>query len=444
MKSLLIWICYFESSAQSSYYNFSRVDVENGLSHNKVYSIYRDSVGFVWFGTASGLTRFDGTNCKVFMNITNDSTSLEDNMVPDVFPLPGNKLWIASKSSGCIYDPLVEKFDRNFRGYLKQLSLPQARVLSSQKDKAGNYWVMLEKTGLYKYSPATGKAYKFTVEKELVGKDMTSIREDAQGNMWFIFSNGYLLHVDARSMKPIGRLTALLGISKVENLNFQLFTDRQNKLWVYALGDPIGAFKIDPNTNSYIRFHKGDARFNLNDDMITGIDQDAKGTIWIGTDHGGVNLVDEADHSKISYLVSKENDKSTLSYNSVQRLYEDDKGLMWVGTGKKGANYINQNIVQFELYKYEADNKNSLPFNDINYFQEDRKGNVWIGTNGGGLLYFDKTTHLFTQYVNNPSNPNSLSNNIIVSLCLDHEDKLWVGTYWGGLDVFDGKNFIHY
>src|SRR5437899_1605448 len=32
----------------------------DGLSHNSIHKILRDSRGFVWFATADGLSRFDG------------------------------------------------------------------------------------------------------------------------------------------------------------------------------------------------------------------------------------------------------------------------------------------------------------------------------------------------------------------------------------------------
>ncbi|HJZ66723.1 MAG TPA: two-component regulator propeller domain-containing protein [Blastocatellia bacterium] len=35
-------------------------NVEDGLGHSIVGAIYQDSKGYIWFGTADGLSRFDG------------------------------------------------------------------------------------------------------------------------------------------------------------------------------------------------------------------------------------------------------------------------------------------------------------------------------------------------------------------------------------------------
>jgi hypothetical protein len=42
------------------------LDINNGLSHNQVNCIYKDSKGFMWFGTIAGLNRYDGYTFKVF------------------------------------------------------------------------------------------------------------------------------------------------------------------------------------------------------------------------------------------------------------------------------------------------------------------------------------------------------------------------------------------
>ncbi|MBC7829740.1 MAG: response regulator [Chitinophagaceae bacterium] len=431
--------------AQGSYYNFSKVDIDNGLSHNQVYSIYRDSTGFVWFGTGSGLNRFDGNNCKVFINNAGDSTSLKENYVAEIFPLPGGELWIGSKTDASIYYPSTEKFNSDFRSYLKKLDLPPSRIVHSLKDRRGNYWFLFEKEGLFKYSPASQKTSHFSAgSSELKGVSITAFNEDTHGNLWLIFSTGYLMLIESATLKPLREFSDLQKMFRNNQYNFRIFIDKKNGLWIYISGDPKGVYQLNPLTSTLNHFSTKDVVYRLNDNMIMGIIQDKAGAIWIGTDRGGINVVDGTDYSNITYLINKESDKNSLGYNSIEKLYHDDKGLIWVGTGKKGVSYLNQNIVQFALYRHETGNKNSLPYNDLNYFAEDRKGNVWIGTNGGGLIYFDRHKNRFTRYVNDPRNSNSLSNNVVVSLCIDHEDKLWIGTYHGGMDVFDGKTFTHY
>lgn len=445
---MLLWvlsISCISGYAQNSYYNFSRVDIDNGLSHNQVYSIYRDSTGFVWFGTRSGLNRFDGLNCKVFLNNAGDSTSLKEDYVAEIFALPDGKLWIGSKINGSIYDPSTERFDADYKSYLQRLNLPPSRISYSLVDKHNNFWFLFEKEGLYKFSPSTRKTLHFSEGyTESQQQAITGFNQDTQGNILLIYSSGYISLIDSASLNVLKEVTGLQKVFTKNQYSWRIFQDKQERIWAHTNGDPKGLFQVNLKKGTLKHFNTKDPACRLNDNMIIGVIQDKAGAIWVGTDHGGINVIDGEDDSKITYLVNKENDKNTLSYNSVQSIYHDNQGLIWIGTGKKGVNYLNQNIVQFGLYRNQSDDKKSLPYNDVNYFAEDGKKNIWIGTNGGGLLYFDRAQNTFTRYVNDPSNINSLSNNIIVSLCVDHEGKLWIGTYHGGMDVFDGKTFTHF
>ena len=47
-------------------YMFKHLEVKDGLSNNQVNAIYKDSNRFMWFGTASGLNRYDGYNIKIY------------------------------------------------------------------------------------------------------------------------------------------------------------------------------------------------------------------------------------------------------------------------------------------------------------------------------------------------------------------------------------------
>src|SRR5687768_16754425 len=80
--------------AQSEHYNFSKLDTYTGLSNNQVNAIFKDSDGFLWFGTMSGLDRYDGYSFKIYRNNPNDSSSLFDNYILSLYGLPNEKMWV--------------------------------------------------------------------------------------------------------------------------------------------------------------------------------------------------------------------------------------------------------------------------------------------------------------------------------------------------------------
>jgi hypothetical protein len=55
-----------ERLAEGRDISFQRLPSTAGLSQTRVSEIAQDDDGFLWFGTQSGLNRYDGYKCKVF------------------------------------------------------------------------------------------------------------------------------------------------------------------------------------------------------------------------------------------------------------------------------------------------------------------------------------------------------------------------------------------
>src|SRR2546423_6484567 len=110
LLSIVLLVLSLSVLAQSERYNFSKLDTYTGLSNNQVNTILKDSAGFIWFGTMSGLDRYDGYSFKVYRNKHNDSTSLYDNFVLSLYELPDGKIWVETRRGPCIYSSKAEKF----------------------------------------------------------------------------------------------------------------------------------------------------------------------------------------------------------------------------------------------------------------------------------------------------------------------------------------------
>jgi signal transduction histidine kinase/ligand-binding sensor domain-containing protein/DNA-binding response OmpR family regulator len=437
--------CY-NSSAQNNKYQFSHLDVNDGLSHNQVNCIYKDSKGFMWFGTMSGLNRYDGYTFKVFKHDTDDINSINDDYVVSISEGPEDKLWVVTRHGLSIYDPATEQFNNNTSAIFKSLKLPDTVISHLKKDSRGNFWFIYGSSGAYRYNPANKKTYRYThgagLLPSLYANYITDLNEDSKGNMWFVYNTGYLEKLDVKLNKITYRSGVLRKAVNGKIRFYSFIIDRDNDMWFYVTGVDLGVYYFDPAKNSYKYIAKETTGVSLKSNIINNIVEADDGLIWIATDHGGINVLDKPEF-KITYLLNREDDTKSLRQNSVI-LYRDNSGIMWAGTFKEGVSYYHKNIIRFPLYRHFASDPYSLSFEDVDKFTEDGYGNLWIGTNGGGLIYFNRKTGKYTRYKHDPTNSNSLSNDIIVSLCIDHEHKLWIGTYFGGLDCFDGKIFNHY
>jgi ligand-binding sensor domain-containing protein len=137
---------------QQNQYPFTRIDIRNGISHNQVNAIFKDSKGFMWFGTVAGLNRYDGYKFKVFRHDLRDSTSLSDDGVTRIIAGPEGKLWIESRNGFNIFNPETETFNRKPGVVLQQLSIPGLPLVDIVKDARNNYWFIHSSQGLFKYT----------------------------------------------------------------------------------------------------------------------------------------------------------------------------------------------------------------------------------------------------------------------------------------------------
>lgn len=433
--------------AQNNQYQFSQLDINQGLSNNQITCSYKDTKGFMWFGTMSGLNRFDGYRLKVFKHSNQSKSTLDDDYISNIQEGPDQKLWIQTRSGFNIYDLQTERFSHDIKKTLAAFAIPDSLILSIKKDHNGNFWFVHNSYGIYRYNPKTHKTTHFAHlpndSTSLYSNAITDMAEDSKGNFWIAHDNGILEKLDAKTNKITSRNYTLNKLYPQGKFITMVSVDMQDDVWVYMSGDALGAFYFSSKTNLYKHIDKNSIGGKLNSNIIYNIVQDDKGLVWISTDHGGINLLDKKTF-EVSYLTNRTDDPKSIAQNSITTLYRDRTGIIWAGTYKKGISYYHESIIKFPLYQHHFADAKSIGYDDVNKFAEDKKGNLWIGTNGGGLFYFDRKENKYQAYKHSATDANSLSNDVIVSLWIDHEQKLWIGTYFGGLDCFDGQTFTHY
>ncbi|WP_242693372.1 hybrid sensor histidine kinase/response regulator transcription factor [Sabulibacter ruber] len=426
---------------------FLHIDVNNGLSHNQVTCFLKDSKGYIWVGTSSGLNRFDGYGVKVFRHNSRTTASLRDNHISKIFEDPEGNIWVATQKGLTVYNPILDKFDRDYAALLKKYTLPAAPVQDIVKDNFGNFWFLQNGQGLTRFNPKTKVSTKVTPipgkTTTLGSSQINTLAFTSQGDVWVLHADGLLEKLNGKTLKVEARETGLQTQFRQQALGYGMTIDRDDDLWLFSSYESVGAFLYKSASRTFLNFHENAPELRLNSNLVRGVVENEDGTIWLATDHGGVNIVNKKDLS-VQFVKNSPEIKNSLSHNSLISIYKDREGIIWLGTYKKGLNYYHKNLFRFQHHQNQLLVKGSLPYADINRFVEDARGNLWIGTNGGGLLYWNRSTGQYTRYQHNPKDPTSISSNVIVSLLLDKDQNLWIGTYLGGLNKFDGQKFTRY
>jgi ligand-binding sensor domain-containing protein len=372
--------------SQSEDYNFSKLNTFTGLSHNQVNAVLKDRDGFLWVATSYGLNRYDGYFCRIFRKDHNDSSSLKDNNIISLYELPDRKMWLSTMGGPCIYSPDTEKFNADYNNYLQSIGLPAGAITNIVKGNNGRYWFLYGDRGLYLYSGNNKSVKPFKPQGIIQSSEkITAIKETTDGKLWLVYQSGFLQEYDVKQEKIIFSSTALQKQHDWKN-PFSLFVDNDGDIWLWSYKN--GLFFFHPQDNTIRQIGKSSFPARLNSELVSQVAQDNNGLVWVGTDHGGITLINKKNSFSTSYLLNNPNDPKSISQNSITTIYKDDQGIIWLGTYKQGVNYYNGNIVQFSYYHHRESDEKSLQFDDVNRFVEDRSGNIWIGTNGGGLIYF--------------------------------------------------------
>nr|WKN40109.1 two-component regulator propeller domain-containing protein [Tunicatimonas sp. TK19036] len=435
------------TQAQSNNIKFSHLDINDGLSNNQVNAIWKDRQGFMWFGTLSGLNRYDGYNFKVYTFDHQDTSSIADSYIETLFEDHQGNLWAMTRKGLNVYDRTYDVFVRDIGPYLAKINIGVTDIVTIEEDQQGNYWYASAERGLFKYNPQTASTQHFSPDSlqldQLHSSAITDLKVTTDGQLWVVHEDGVFEKLDAKTGKVMLKSAQLAVKNDHTLMDYQLMVDTEGDLWFYIFERAKGAYHYNVEKDQLLHFHENSTHARLNTNIVHSIVQDETGLIWIGTDHGGINLLDKNDLT-IRYLTHEPDQKNSLSLNSINVLYKENNGTIWVGTYKKGIDFYHKNLFNFQLVNHSPSNPESLPYEDINAFVEDSLGNLWIGTNGGGLIYYDRTQESFTQYQHDANDPESISSNVIISLYLDRKHTLWIGTYHGGLNSFDGKTFEQY
>lgn len=451
MKHILLLVLLIASfSSQAEIYNFSRLDNTHGLSNNQIESIFKDSRGFMWFGTNFGLNRYDGYQVKVFLSSKNNPNSLLYNPVPKIQEDFRGNLWITGNPAHVVYDVHSETFIRDLRPYLAELGvdfIPNLVEIDAEK----NFYFFNVNGGVWKYEIKTKQLKQFKQSNspnDLSPGLITAIKGD-QGYCWVVHSSGLLERFDEARNTVDFRNRFVQQNNRGAVFSKRIFLDSKGNPWIYpGLGDK-GVLKYDFEKLCWVYYGSNHQDFSspydrlITSDLVRDLAEDKLGQIWIATDHGGINILDKQSKN-MTVLRNDPMNPNSISQNSCISLFCDDNGIVWVGTYKNGVSFYHPGMFKFNKSPLFFFHHPELETKDCNVLYQDKVGDLWIGTNGNGLLKWNKKAGSFSIYRHQKDNPSSISSDIVISMTQDLSGDMWFGTYMGGLNRFANGKFIRY
>jgi ligand-binding sensor domain-containing protein/signal transduction histidine kinase len=365
---------------------------ENGLPQNTVQSIVQTQDGYLWIGTQEGVARFDGLNFVVFDK--ENTPAFKSNDIRFLVEDRQGRLWI-STSYG-----LVCRHNGQFTSFTVNEGLPDNSVGPIIEDTSGNIWIGTA-GGLTRFD--NGKFSTLTVAQGLSRNVVQTLCARADGTLLVGTSAG------VQSMSG-ERFTSFNTPENVHAGNITAIAEtREGHLWFGTLD---GLYGLDASTGTSFFV-------TLPNSRISALRIDRSGVLWIATARGLASL----RNSKIETFTSDDG----LTSNLVLSLFEDREGSLWIGTEAGGLNLLKSK--KFTTYT----TKDGLPNDVVKAIYQDAQGGIWIGSNGGGLTLFKHGS--FTTWTTR----DGLSSDVVLSLAGAADGTIWIGTP-DGLNRFrDGK-----
>lgn len=420
-------------------YSFKHITINDGLSNNQINTIFKDSRGFMWFGTGSGLNRYDGSSFKIFTHLQNDSLSIPDNNILDITEDFQQNLWINTGSGYTVLDIHKESFIFPMSAYLKPLGYTDD-VSFVYVDNNKNLWLTNSNADCFVYFADKGKWEELDM---LPKEQITDIYQYGE-IIYLVFSNGQIIWFNVQQLTVIKSDFLTNRFQLPETNSFHIFVDNDTDLWLYQETDPMGVYYFSNKEEQWYHLTSDkQSRYVLSNNTVKDITNDDQNQIWIATDHGGINLINKKTETKI-LLEHDPNEMRSIVDKSIVCLYHDDENTIWAGSYKYGISFYSESVFKFRHIKNLVDDDQEAFDNDLNCFQEDLQGNLWIGSNNKGLLRVDNRTRNKMVFQHDPNKNSTLSGNVVVSLLCDSKDRTWVGTYQGGLNCYENNRFTHY
>jgi ligand-binding sensor domain-containing protein len=415
------------------FYHYRHSEDPGSLSCDQVRSIYEDHKGTIWIGTGSpfpnddsgpnegGLNRLDKKTGKIikYMNDPHDPNTLINNKVGSIFEDSHGNFWVGTAGDGLhTMDREKGTFERHHYdpAHPQKLSRPplltrdpsdQIRFIT--EDAAGNLWIGTLLSGLNRYDPNTGKTtYVGKIKTPSGDRNITgwcSFNSD-EGVLWVSAWQNDLYYMDPLQ-KDIPFTSTGYSVGGV-------CEEDKNLLWMGTTGG-----LIRHNRKSGVTTH-----FSIDsvigNSFVQSIYKDRDGTIWLG----GNNELFRYDGKRNGFTRFQPNVKKPGSFSggNIFIVTADRKGSLLIGSDN-GFDFLDQKTGVFTHYSTNSEDTTSLSQNWVLCALEDLWGKLWIGTyNGGGLNLFNSQTRKFTHY---------LKGKTITCLVEDSNSILWAGTDGG-------------
>ncbi|HSC37085.1 MAG TPA: two-component regulator propeller domain-containing protein, partial [Chitinophagaceae bacterium] len=309
----------------------------NGLSDNRVMYLMKDSEGFMWMGTWTGINRFDGHNFVTYKSHPGDQSELKNNRIDLIVEGGGGCLWLKA------YDQQVYRFDKKTEQFLSVSTFLQPGKRSKTEIsniialKNGQVVLTTRGQGLFLVSEAASdkpSAVWFSesagAASRLPSDSVNCFYEDSASDAWIGSTQGLTrLHTGTG-----GSYKKALVADRLQNANITCIAESAASLWFGTADGKLLA--LNKRTGKLVALTVSTGR--VNDLHVSNNRRD----LYLSTSHGEVITV-SIDSLQVSAT-------GIFAGNELRSIYEDRAGRLWLEPKENGVVLFDPKTKAFRLF----------------------------------------------------------------------------------------------
>ena len=382
------------------------------LYYNAATSLFKDSDSLLWVGTSKGLFRMTQGKKIGFKKILDAVTgprATEEYYFRGLCQDKAGFIWVAS---GKWLFKLTKdgrqqaKFD-----YGKFIGLAGDFIHTMAIDHSQNLWIGGSRGSVTRFNQKDHSFEKINYALDISKTHVSEIWQitmDGSKGLWIVGQHGITYYNLKTGPQHHYRNNPADDNSLDDNHVLSTFRGSDGTTWFGTLTNGISYLLPHENHFRTIKAGEGNA---LSYPVITSVTRNKKAELLIGTAGGGVNLLNQKNNNISSY--------SNLKNDVVSSVLSDRHGDLWVAIN--GLKRYDAATNTWHYYQHNTLDTTSISANTIYKLFEDKEGNVWLSTTHG-LDLFDRQRNKFKRV--------KLWNKSSSALTIfeDSKSNLWIGT----------------
>lgn len=304
------------------------------LLDNNIFTLFADNNDNVWIGTNSGLSIYKKAyNVFKLYRHNEQANSLSSSKVYDIYEDRAGSIWFVN------YDGTLDRLkDNHFTTFQPRIkgSIGSIRIRSIHQVQNGTFYTGTNENGLFEFDPKSGNFKKLSTN-EITLPQIKKIINFGENKILIAYGRGLATYNYASHQYKVYQL-------EVDVASYDLYL-RKNELWVATFGNGLYQIKLGEKWSLKNYRHSNDPQ-SISSNNVMSIVPIGNDTLALGTYGGGISLFDIQSGTALNFT-----EADGLGNNSVYGIIQDQKKNLWLSTNKGISKwYANRkNVKNYDL-----------------------------------------------------------------------------------------------